>query len=139
MELNVRNDPDQFLHAMKACEAIISSSLHGLIFAEALGIPNLWVTPTDRLHEICEAKPCALVPVDECRSRPIPTFLISFDYGTILERVIASIKRLNRPTEIIIHDNGSSDATTLAILDKLERNGTRVVRRNAITSADDLI
>ncbi len=196
VELNVHDDPEQFLRSMTTCEAVISSSLHGLVFAEALGIPNLWVNaddeiaggpfkfndwfsttakpqkeahvlrsedtayqlsrramlhdstidvealqasfPTDRLDEICETKPRALMPVAECRSRPIPTFLISFNRGAMLERVIASIRRLNRPTEIIIHDNGSSDATTLAILDKLERTGTRVVRRKAINSADDL-
>jgi hypothetical protein len=196
LELNVYDEPEQFLRALATCAAIISSSLHGLIFAEALRIPNLWVTaggaiaggafkfndwfsttarpqkeahvlssgdsahqlsrraalhdstidvhalqtsfPTHRMEEICETKPRELIPVAECRSRRIPTFLISFNRGAMLERVIGSIKRLNRPTEIIVHDNGSSDPTTLAILDNLEKNGTRVVRREAITSADDL-
>jgi hypothetical protein len=37
-------DPDPaFFKQMMACEAIASSSLHGLIFAEAAGIPNTWV------------------------------------------------------------------------------------------------
>ena len=196
VDLNVHADPLQFLHAMAKCDTIISSSLHGLIFAEALGIPNLWVTtgddiaggpfkfndwfsttsrpqaaahalrsedtalqlsrraalhdstidvaalqaafPIDQMDEICEAKPRALVPVDACRSRPIPTFLISFNRGAVLEKVIASIERLSCPTEIVVHDNGSTDAATLAILDKLEGRGTSVVRRQAITSADDL-
>ncbi len=44
VELNVHDDPEQFLRTMATCEAIVSSSLHGLIFAEAFGIPNLWVT-----------------------------------------------------------------------------------------------
>src|SRR6185437_12330129 len=119
-------------------------------FAEALGIPNLWVTcgdaiaggsfkfddwfsttakpqeaahvlgsmdtaaqlsgraslhectidaealrsafPIDRLDQICEAESRALIPVDECRSRPIPTFLISFNRGPMLERAVASVK-----------------------------------------------
>ena len=37
-------EPDPaFFEQMMACEAIASSALHGLIFAEALGIPNTWV------------------------------------------------------------------------------------------------
>lgn len=37
-------EPDPtFFEQMMACEAIASSSLHGLIFAEAVGIPNTWV------------------------------------------------------------------------------------------------
>jgi hypothetical protein len=196
VELNVHDDPEHFLRAMAVCDAVISSSLHGLIFAEALGIPNLWVTagdeiaggpfkfhdwfsttarpqqtahdltshdtacqlsrraalhdctidvaalqesfPTDRLDEMCESTSRPLVPVDECRSRPTPAFLISFNRGMMLERAIASIERLDRRTEIVVHDNGSSDAATLAILDKLEGNGARVVRRKGIASADDL-
>lgn len=42
--LDVRTgDIRRFMESMSSCEAIVSSSLHGLIFAEALGIPNLWV------------------------------------------------------------------------------------------------
>jgi len=37
-------DPDPaFFEQMTACEAIASSALHGLIYAEALGIPNAWL------------------------------------------------------------------------------------------------
>jgi hypothetical protein len=42
--LDVHDDPLKFLHDMADCETIISSSLHGLVFAEGLGIPNLWVS-----------------------------------------------------------------------------------------------
>lgn len=45
--LDVHRDPLRFLHEMAECEAVVSSSLHGLVFAEALGIPNLWVTAGD--------------------------------------------------------------------------------------------
>jgi hypothetical protein len=42
-DLNVHADPSDFLQMTLECEAVISSSLHGLIFAEALRIPNLWI------------------------------------------------------------------------------------------------
>jgi hypothetical protein len=41
--LDVRDPGPQFFAQMMSCEAIASSSLHGLIFAEALGIPNTWL------------------------------------------------------------------------------------------------
>lgn len=47
--LNVHDDPGEFLAAMARCEYVLSSSLHGLIFADALGIPNRWITLYDRL------------------------------------------------------------------------------------------
>ncbi len=36
-------DLSDFLRKMASCSCVISSSLHGLVFAESLGIPNLWV------------------------------------------------------------------------------------------------
>jgi hypothetical protein len=48
-DLNVHADPDEFLELMAHCDAIASSSLHGLIFAEALGIPNVWLHLSDRV------------------------------------------------------------------------------------------
>lgn len=39
-----------FLEEMATCAFVISSSLHGLIFAEAMGIPNLWVESGNEVH-----------------------------------------------------------------------------------------
>jgi hypothetical protein len=41
--LDVRDSAPTFFAQMMACEAIASSALHGSIFAEALGIPNVWL------------------------------------------------------------------------------------------------
>ena len=41
------NDIMAFLAAMQDCEVIVSQSLHGLIFADALGIPNAWLGDWD--------------------------------------------------------------------------------------------
>jgi hypothetical protein len=48
-DLDVRLEPAEFLAAMADCRAIASSSLHGLIFAEALGLPSLWIQATNEI------------------------------------------------------------------------------------------
>jgi pyruvyltransferase len=48
-DLNVHTDPSDFLQKTVECEAVVSSSLHGLIFAEALKIPNLWIKLSDKV------------------------------------------------------------------------------------------
>lgn len=49
VDLNVHDDPAEFLAEMAACEAVASSSLHGLVFAEALAIPNLWIELSEKV------------------------------------------------------------------------------------------
>lgn len=46
-DLNVHHDPESFLQRMRQCEVVVSSSLHGLVFAEALGIPSIWIRLSD--------------------------------------------------------------------------------------------
>ena len=41
--------PRDVLEAMARCRFILSSSLHGLVFADALGIPNEWIHLSDKL------------------------------------------------------------------------------------------
>jgi hypothetical protein len=48
-DLNVHADPEVFLANVAACEAVASSSLHGLIFAEALHVPNVWIELSDKV------------------------------------------------------------------------------------------
>lgn len=38
-----------FIDEILACETIVSSSLHGLIIAEAYGLPAQWVKPSDKV------------------------------------------------------------------------------------------
>jgi pyruvyltransferase len=47
--IDVQGDLLEFIHAVKACRTILSSSLHGLICADAYGIPNAWIRPSECL------------------------------------------------------------------------------------------
>jgi hypothetical protein len=193
--LNVHDDPLHFLNEMSECAAIASSSLHGLIFAEALAIPNVWITigdqiaggrfkfedwftttarpqvdpvqvgagttcrqlvdraelrdskidvralkesfPSERLAELSEP-PRRLVPATVCRPAPVPAFLISFNRGRFLKKATDAIGRLKTPTQIVVHDNGSDDGETIAILKQMETEGCIVRRRAKINSPDEL-
>ncbi|WP_051146562.1 polysaccharide pyruvyl transferase family protein [Marinobacter daepoensis] len=41
--IDIRQDVEPFIDELLTCETILSSSLHGLIAADAYGIPNHWV------------------------------------------------------------------------------------------------
>jgi len=41
--------PWRTIAEIAACDVVVSQSLHGLIVADALGIPNVWVAPSDMM------------------------------------------------------------------------------------------
>lgn len=45
--IRVRQDPESVFYEICSCEYIISSSLHGLVLADSLGISNLWMVLSD--------------------------------------------------------------------------------------------
>jgi hypothetical protein len=47
--LDVCDPAEVFFADMMSCDAIASSSLHGLIFGEALGLPTLWLEVSDKV------------------------------------------------------------------------------------------
>lgn len=47
--INVAENPIQNMREIMECKCILSSSLHGLIFADALGIPSQWVLFSDEV------------------------------------------------------------------------------------------
>ena len=46
--IDVEGDPWEFVKGVKSCEVVLSSSLHGLICADAYGVPSLWVSLTGK-------------------------------------------------------------------------------------------
>ena len=47
--IDVEGGIEEFVREVKSCELIVSSSLHGLICADAYGVPNVWVKLSDIL------------------------------------------------------------------------------------------
>lgn len=47
--IDVRQHPSTVIKQIAECECIVSSSLHGLIIADSLGIPNIHVKVSDKL------------------------------------------------------------------------------------------
>jgi pyruvyltransferase len=42
-------DPLRVVQMIASCEVVISQSLHGLVAADALGVPNVWIAPSTRM------------------------------------------------------------------------------------------
>lgn len=47
--IDPRQSPETFMDEIRSCKAIMSSSLHGLILANAYEIPTIWFSATDAL------------------------------------------------------------------------------------------
>jgi pyruvyltransferase len=47
--INIEGGIRSVIQAVASCEVIVSSSLHGLVIADSLGIPNKWVKLSDKL------------------------------------------------------------------------------------------
>lgn len=49
LRINVQDKTETVLEQISACETVLSTSLHGLIVADAYGVPNCWCVNSDRI------------------------------------------------------------------------------------------
>lgn len=47
--LDIFSDTFDFIRQVASCECVLSSSMHGLITADALGVPNAWLRLSDKV------------------------------------------------------------------------------------------
>ena len=47
--IDPRDEPFKVISKIAKCRAVISQSLHGLIVADAMEVPNVWLEPTDNI------------------------------------------------------------------------------------------
>jgi pyruvyltransferase len=47
--IDIQQDPLKVLRQIDKCNFVLSSSLHGLVFADSLQIPNIWMIVSDRV------------------------------------------------------------------------------------------
>lgn len=47
--LNICSETHEFVRELKECEKVVSSSLHGLIAADAYRIPNMWLSISNKI------------------------------------------------------------------------------------------
>lgn len=96
--------------------------------------PGSWVS---RLRTGLSARP-ASGGSSVVQGARLPVVLISFNRGAMLRKVVGAYREQTVPVDLFVHDNGSDDPATLAVLDQLESEGVVVLRREAISSPDDL-
>lgn len=49
VSIDIQGDIETVIQSIAECEQILSSSLHGLIIADSLGVPNQWLKLSDKL------------------------------------------------------------------------------------------
>jgi len=91
--------------------------------------------PVSRLGEVEVPTP----PRARNPNAPTPVFVISHNSADRLRRCIAGARTLKRATEIIVHDNGSTEVATVALLAELERSGTQIARNKGVTDPAETI
>jgi hypothetical protein len=68
----------------------------------------------------------------------LPVILISYNRGPMLRKVVDGYQRQSVPVDIFVHDNGSDDPGTRAVLAQLEAEGVVVFHRPKISSPEEL-
>ena len=62
---------------------------------------------------------------------PLPVFIISYNRGHLVKRLIESMEHLSTEFDFVVHDNGSDDHATLEILEDLRKKKAIKLRKNS--------
>ena len=97
--INVKDEPMKVIEEIARCRCVLSSSLHGLIVADSLGIPNLHVVFGDRLlgdgykfDDYYSAYGMTHTPYD-LRTERLPELSMVEDRYSIRKEAVAEKKR----------------------------------------------
>lgn len=114
--INIRSDTRTIINAVARCKIILSSSLHGLIIAHALGVPYVWISIGNRIggghfkfHDFFSTCQSLHSAIDQ---RPIPLTECSHD---------SIAGRLHHPTPIDLRPMIEAFPFHTAFLDKCHR------------------
>jgi hypothetical protein len=98
--IDLMEDPISVIKKIASCEAIISSSLHGLIVADSYGIPNRWIVVSDKpkgdgfkYHDYYSAYGIDIEPLDHRNASTISINQI-VDYYRIEPKMVNEKKAL---------------------------------------------
>lgn len=97
--IDLRDDPVTVVEQIGECDVIISSSLHGLIVADAFGVPNVHIVVTDNLKgdgfkfkDYYSSFGVEYRPIN-LNNEPIPTVKDVIDRYQITEEMVEKKKR----------------------------------------------
>jgi len=97
--IDLRDDPVTVVEQIAECDVIISSSLHGLIVADAFGVPNVHIVVTDNLKgdgfkfkDYYSSFNVEYRPIN-LNNEPIPTVKDVIDRYQITEAMVEKKKR----------------------------------------------
>lgn len=105
--VDAASSPSRVAHQIARCSAVLTSSLHGLVYADSFGIPAAWVTLDPPLWG-GEFK----FLDHESVASPRETRRVEFERDTSLPSVMQSVRRANR--DRVLH---AKDALTVSIRD----------------------
>jgi hypothetical protein len=89
--IDIQQDPIKVIEQIDQCEVILSTALHGLVFADALDIPNVWIVLADSL---LPSKAFKYLDYNTALNREQTPYLL-----TGQEKLTSLIKHANKPAQ----------------------------------------
>ena len=110
--IDIESGLEEFVRQVKSCRVIASSSLHGLICADAYGIPNVWIKLTDDVIggdfkfrdyrlSIGSPDPNPLVVTDNLSINEVMECAVRYEVKLDLNKLINSCPFLDRKGHVV--------------------------------------